>query len=120
MTDGHREPNLVDYLLQQASNTDGSSRQCLLEMVAIVLRSRFSLFYLPLQSFLLKKSRRWLTLRTFSHSMNHKLLGWPENENDVSVPAEADGALQALSSKLDSAKRSLVDAVAFLFSSVQF
>lgn len=36
-----------------------------------------------------------------------KLLG---PENDVSVRAEAAGALQALSSKLDSAKRSLVDA----------
>jgi hypothetical protein len=36
-----------------------------------------------------------------------KLLG---SENDVSVRAEADGALQALSSKLDSAKKSLVDA----------
>jgi hypothetical protein len=39
-----------------------------------------------------------------------KLLG---SENDISVRAEADGALQALSSRLDSAKRSLVDADGF-------
>jgi hypothetical protein len=35
-----------------------------------------------------------------------KLLG---SENDISVRAEADGALRALSSRLDSAKRSLVE-----------
>jgi hypothetical protein len=39
-----------------------------------------------------------------------KLLG---SENDISVRAEADGALRALSSRLDSAKRSLVDADGF-------
>jgi hypothetical protein len=39
-----------------------------------------------------------------------KLFGF---ENDISVPAEADGALRALSSRLDSAKRSLVDADGF-------
>jgi hypothetical protein len=35
------------------------------------------------------------------------------SENDISVRAEADGALRALSSRLDSAKRSLVDADGF-------
>ena len=39
-----------------------------------------------------------------------KLLG---SENDISVRAEADGALRALSSRLDSAKRSLVNADRF-------
>jgi hypothetical protein len=39
-----------------------------------------------------------------------KLLG---SENGISVRAEADGALQALSSRLDNAKRSLVDADGF-------
>jgi len=35
------------------------------------------------------------------------------SENDIYVRAEADGALRALSSRLDSAKRSLVDADGF-------
>jgi hypothetical protein len=39
-----------------------------------------------------------------------KLLG---SENDISVRAEEDGALRALSSRLDNAKRSLVDADGF-------
>ena len=39
-----------------------------------------------------------------------KLLG---SESDISVRAESDGALRALSSRLDSAKRSLVDADGF-------
>jgi hypothetical protein len=39
-----------------------------------------------------------------------KLLG---SENDIYVRAEADGALRALSSRLDNAKRSLVDADGF-------
>ena len=34
-------------------------------------------------------------------------------ENDISVPAEADGALRALSSRSDTAKRSLVNADGF-------
>ena len=39
-----------------------------------------------------------------------KLLG---SESDISIRAEADGALRALSSRLDTAKRSLVNAEGF-------